>query len=66
MDFNAVKEGTEKGSFVLIDVRNKDEVASAGKIPKSQVVPRKWLSMPLIVSICKMHFFSSKYNESKG
>lgn len=41
MDFNAVKSGIEAKSFVLIDVRNTDEVKSAGKIPQSHVVPRK-------------------------
>ena len=45
MDFNAVKEGIANGSFVLLDVRNTDEVKENGKIPKSQVVPCKFCVM---------------------
>ena len=33
MEFVVVKKGLEEGQFVLIDVRNPDEVASMGKIP---------------------------------
>jgi rhodanese-related sulfurtransferase len=39
MDFEAVKKGLEEKSFVLIDVRNPDEVESAGNIPGSKQIP---------------------------
>merc|ERR1711899_92112 len=39
MDFNEVKEGLISGKFILIDVRNTEEVKECGKIPKSHLIP---------------------------
>jgi rhodanese-related sulfurtransferase len=41
MDFEGVKQGTEDGSIVLLDVRNRNELLEVGKIPTSINVPRK-------------------------
>ena len=62
MDFNAVKEGIANGSFVLLDVRNTDEVKENGKIPKSQVVP-----LPEITDAFQLDAegFKSKYGFDK-
>ena len=43
MDFATVKKGHEGGAFVLVDVRNADEIKANGKIPGSLNVPRKEL-----------------------
>ena len=47
MDFAQVKEAIEENTITLIDVRNLDEVESSGKIPKSHLIPRKyvWLAV---------------------
>lgn len=39
MDFVGVKNGLASKTITLIDVRNTDEVASAGKIPGSHNIP---------------------------
>ncbi len=46
MDFDGVKRGTEDGTIVLLDVRNKNELQEVGKIPTSVNVPREY---PLLV-----------------
>ena len=43
MDFAQVKEAIEENTITLIDVRNLDEVESSGKIPKSHLIPRKYM-----------------------
>ena len=42
MDFNTVQKGIRSGDFTLIDVRNVNEVQTAGKIPSSHLIPRKY------------------------
>ena len=42
MDFSEVKEGLISGKFILIDVRNTEEVKECGKIPNSHLIPRKY------------------------
>ncbi len=39
MDSTSIKNSLAEKSIVLIDVRNPDEVESAGKIPGSHQVP---------------------------
>ena len=39
MVFDTVKKGIKSGDFVLIDVRNIDEVRNDGKIPSSHLIP---------------------------
>jgi len=43
MEFSQVKKGLEEKAFVLVDVRNQDELQSVGKIPGSINIPRKIL-----------------------
>ena len=43
MEFSQVKKGLEEKAFVLVDVRNQDELQSVGKIPGSINIPRKFL-----------------------
>ena len=57
MDFNEVKEGLISGKFILIDVRNTEEVKECGKIPNSHLIPRKFFSNVLITK-CSMHTYS--------
>jgi hypothetical protein len=41
LSFDDVKDGLEANSLVLIDVRNRDEVQTLGKIPTSNNLPRE-------------------------
>ena len=41
MDFSDVRQGLAENNILLIDVRNVEEVRSAGRIPGSYNIPRK-------------------------
>ena len=45
MDFSDVRQGLAENSILLIDVRNVEEVKSAGRIPGSYNIPRKLLHL---------------------
>jgi rhodanese-related sulfurtransferase len=42
MEFAEVRDGLKEKSFVLVDVRNPEELQAAGKIPGSVNVPREF------------------------
>ena len=42
MDFAEVKQGVEKKTILLIDVRNVDEIKKDGKIPGTHNIPCKF------------------------
>ena len=43
MKLDEVNQGLASGAFILVDVRNVDELKSNGKIPGSVNMPRKLL-----------------------
>ena len=50
-DFDDVQKGLEDNSIVLIDVRNRDEVQTLGKIPTSKNLPRELLLQTLPIQM---------------
>ena len=47
LDFDDVQKGLEDNSIVLIDVRNRDEVQTLGKIPTSHNLPCEYFALPV-------------------
>ena len=47
MEFAEVRDGLKEKSFVLVDVRNPEELQAAGKIPGSVNVPREFPELRL-------------------
>ena len=50
-DFDDVQKGLEDNSIVLVDVRNRDEVQTLGKIPTSHNLPRELLLQTLPIQM---------------
>jgi len=44
MDFSQIKKGLDEKAFLLVDVRNQDELQAVGKIPGSVNIPRKFFT----------------------
>ena len=61
MEFFQVKKGLEEKTFVLVDVRNQDELQSVGKIPGSINIPRKFL-LRLNIALHFNSIFKAKNN----